>query len=77
MALCTAVRLGPSVAGLDDVDELQLRWGGVSSNERLSLDSFFMDGWETEELQRPRINGSDLHEQYSDRFGQATVLLQK
>ncbi|XP_034241804.1 glycine receptor subunit alpha-1-like isoform X2 [Thrips palmi] len=56
---------------LDDVDELQLRWAGVSSNDRLSLDSFSMMGWDTEELQRSRItvNGSYLDEDYPDRFG--------
>nr|WOK84219.1 gamma-aminobutyric acid receptor subunit beta-1 protein [Thrips tabaci] len=54
---------------LDDVDELQLKWAGVNAVDRLSLDSFSMVGWDTEELKRPRINGSDLHESYSDRFG--------
>ncbi|KAK3930505.1 pH-sensitive chloride channel 2 [Frankliniella fusca] len=53
---------------LDDADDLRLHWAGTYG-DRLSLDSFSLMGWRTDERLRARINISDPNEEYPEHFG--------
>ena len=66
--------------GLDDSDELVLQWaadgagsvagavgGAVTNQDQLSLNSFSLRGWRTEENLRVRVNASS--DEHADRFG--------